>query len=495
VQVLARADGAAILLRGREIAQFVPDEPYKAVGLDEHWLQRHGLDVVSRLARRAMETGTIVDVRDTASTRDWRSQVLDLPLLSSGQRPRAIAVVPLHLEGTAIGVLELFHAQPRTAHLDREALVAFAEVAVLAITSTSAHERGRRHDQETGAAHARLRQVVDVLPEGIIITDAEGRFLISNAATTAIFGADLTGRAMPLADRDAYEIYGVRRPDGTPYRSRELPLQRSVLGGVVVRGEQVRVRNEVTGEDTPLLMNSAPLHDETGTVIGGVAIFQDITLLQELERARADVAMLRERERISRDLHDGVVQEIYAATLQLSVLAEDLRMVGAEAQVMKITEQLSRAIGDLRAYIRGLRAQELDGQTVNAGLAVLVRQVDGQRGLTATCLIEGAPYDVPAVVAHALVQITREALSNVVKHAAAARVTVHLAYEEEALTLTIADDGRGFDPEAPRDGRHLGLRNLRLRADDVSGTFTVHSAPGHGTTIVVRVAVHNAVGQ
>ena len=104
-----------------------------------------------------------------------------------------------------------------------------------------------------------------------------------------------------------------------------------------------------------------------------------------------------------------------------------------------------------------------------------------------TCTIDGDPYRLPDERANALLQIAREALSNVAKHARATRVDVHLAYDAHGVTLTVADDGRGFDPTARRAEQHRGLRNLRARAEEAGGTFALHSAPGAGTTLAASV--------
>ena len=84
-----------------------------------------------------------------------------------------------------------------------------------------------------------------------------------------------------------------------------------------------------------------------------------------------------------------------------------------------------------------------------------------------------------------LPQIVREALSNARRHAAATQVEVRLAYSRDSVTLTIADDGRGFDPDAPRDESHRGLHNLRTRTEDAGGSLSIRSVTGAGTTITV----------
>jgi signal transduction histidine kinase len=147
-------------------------------------------------------------------------------------------------------------------------------------------------------------------------------------------------------------------------------------------------------------------------------------------------------------------------------------------------------IRDVRTYIQGLHARELEGRLLSEGLAAVVQEVGERSDLTATYAVEGTPYHVPDETANALLLITREAMSNVVKHAAATTAHVRLAYAGEGVTLTIADDGRGFDPEQARGEEHRGLRNLRTRTGEMGGVFSVQSAVGAGTTISVFVPWH-----
>ena len=126
-----------------------------------------------------------------------------------------------------------------------------------------------------------LQQVVDVLPEGLIIADAAGRFVVSNEASAKILGLDIVGSPMPITGREAF---GTRHEDGTPYAASDLPLQRSLLRGETVKGEQLVIRNAATGADMPLLLNSAPVRDNNGAVTAAVVAFQDISAIKDLER-------------------------------------------------------------------------------------------------------------------------------------------------------------------------------------------------------------------
>ncbi|HVA92016.1 MAG TPA: ATP-binding protein, partial [Chloroflexota bacterium] len=121
-----------------------------------------------------------------------------------------------------------------------------------------------------------------------------------------------------------------------------------------------------------------------------------------------------------------------------------------------------------------------------------VREFDGQGGLSATPTLEGDPYLLPTSVANTLLQIAREALSNVVRHARATRVDARLTYAERGVTFAVTDDGAGFDvPTAGRDG-HFGLENLQYRAEEVGGHLSIDSTPGAGAQVVAFIPAPRA---
>ena len=142
-------------------------------------------------------------------------------------------------------------------------------------------EQAARVEAEAGLA--RLRPVVDVMPEGILIADAVGRVYLSNAAAIEIMG--VVPDAVSL-EGTPFGIAGARRLDGAAPEVHDHPLARAVFAGEVVRGEQLIVPNPVTGSDVPILVNSAPLMDAQGEPVGGVAVFQDISPLRDLDRQK-----------------------------------------------------------------------------------------------------------------------------------------------------------------------------------------------------------------
>lgn len=203
-------------------------------------------------------------------------------------------------------------------------------------------------------------------------------------------------------------------------------------------------------------------------------------LHDDLER----LAVLQERERIGQDLHDGIIQALYGVGLFLEDVPElmDADRPEAEARVDRAIDAIHESIRDIRGFIFGLR----DGATGGDSLAEGLRRLGAElaRGSSATVAVD-APVD-PTMDAADVAQVlrfTREALSNVARHATASQVEVRLDAREGGAELRIVDDGRGFDTTAPPPPGHHGLSNMRARAVELGATLDVTSRPGGGTTV------------
>jgi signal transduction histidine kinase len=225
-------------------------------------------------------------------------------------------------------------------------------------------------------------------------------------------------------------------------------------------------------------------------VVRSLEIFQaeDNRRLAEVELARR---LAEDRERIGRELHDGIIQKIYAAGLSL----EDARLlVGedpplAQKRIRGVMDVLNQTIQDIRGYIFDLRTAEqtrelemvLEGLVQDLRLDTLLEvdlEVTGQR----CCWM--ASQDVSHIT-----QITREALSNVVQHSKATHVTVGLSYLGNATRLTIVDDGIGMMPKDLSDGAHQGqgMANMQARAAMLGAELVLNDNPGHGLGLVLTI--------
>jgi signal transduction histidine kinase len=210
--------------------------------------------------------------------------------------------------------------------------------------------------------------------------------------------------------------------------------------------------------------------------------------LAEMERAQVLAA---DRERIGRELHDGIIQSIYAAGLGLEeahhLVAEDSGK--AQQQIRKVMDALNRTIQDIRHYIFDLRVAERSRE-LEAILESLVQdlrldtmlevdmEVVGQR----CCWMNSRQID------H-MTQVAREALSNAVQHAGASHVAVQLAYLEDATRMTVCDNGNGADVASLTNGVYVGegIANMQARARMLGGALDLTSEPGHGFQLVLTV--------
>ena len=210
-----------------------------------------------------------------------------------------------------------------------------------------------------------------------------------------------------------------------------------------------------------------------------------------LHEAVGRLAVIEERDRIGKDLHDGIIQSMYGVSLSLEdmpeLMAEDPDE--ARARVDRAIDALHDTIRDLRGFIFGLRPELVD-RTDLVGLLVALTEQLHQNSLVEVSLDLPERLDEPpAHVRAELLQIAREALSNVARHARATEAAVRLSSTDTDLLLEIRDNGRGFDPATtPREG-HFGLANMRDRAVGLGGTMLVESAAGGGTHIIVRIPV------
>ena len=207
------------------------------------------------------------------------------------------------------------------------------------------------------------------------------------------------------------------------------------------------------------------------------------------------LAILEERERIGMDLHDGVIQSIYAVGLTLEharlLIPED--PMQSKGRIDQAIDDLNRTIRDIRAYILDLRPRQMNEENLMDGLKRLAAEFKLNTQVDIT--LEG-PDDgyrkLPQVLALSLFHICQEALANIAKHAHAHKVKVTLWKSPDRLLLEVRDDGRGFDQQHTRMTLGHGLANIHTRARNVGGDVEITAEPGEGTTILAWVPFREA---
>ncbi|HVZ66154.1 MAG TPA: ATP-binding protein [Lacunisphaera sp.] len=196
------------------------------------------------------------------------------------------------------------------------------------------------------------------------------------------------------------------------------------------------------------------------------------------------------RARLARDLHDSVIQALYASGLGLEAVRAQMSKnpFGAEGRISDCITSLNETIRLVRNYINDIEPfPNQDYQTFGAAVRALARTMHALAPVEIDVRIaDAAAARLTPAIEVQLLQIVREGISNAMRHGAATRVTVTLRDEADGAVLEVTDNGRGFDP-AKRAGTGRGLVNLGARADEMHASLQLHSAPGQGTRISLRL--------
>ena len=211
---------------------------------------------------------------------------------------------------------------------------------------------------------------------------------------------------------------------------------------------------------------------------------ENARLVDETERRGRELQRLQvieERERIGKELHDGVIQSLFAVGMSLQGLASSTADAEVARRLEAAVEDVDGAIRDLRNYIFGLRPGILADRQLDQALKEIAGEFGTRTGVVTVVDVDGELASLLASRAGDVVQLVREALSNVSRHAEATTCRISLRRGDGGVVLEIDDDGRGFDTGTTTWG--MGLRNLRERAESLGGALEVRSTLGEGTTV------------
>ncbi|MFO7917070.1 MAG: histidine kinase N-terminal 7TM domain-containing protein [Anaerolineae bacterium] len=323
------------------------------------------------------------------------------------------------------------------------------------------------------------RAVIAQMRDGMLVLDAVGRVASLNPA--------------------AQEILGVQRKNALHRTIQDLLPKHAHGSGDLDIGKtgQTEIRFGSGSETRYYLLETSDLKDWRGPAVGHLLLLRDVTAqrqahLQIVGQQRA-LAMLHEREQLSRELHDNLGQ-VFAF---ISIQGQAIRHLLSRGEVSTADEYVSRLIDvareadiDIRESILGLRVA-LSEQGLFPALASYVAQYERLYGIRTelTKPESGLSGAFEPLVEVQLLRILQEALTNVRKHADARRVRIAFATDDGWIRVTVQDDGDGFDPTAAfeESDEHVGLSVMRERVEEVGGTFSLKSALGQGTEVVVRV--------
>ena len=419
---------------------------------------------------------------------------------------------PIWAQGRLFG--ELYLADKRDGRSfdeqDERALALLAAQTGVAIGNARQYEELRQRERSLDS----VREITNSILAGADATEAIE--LVTERARE-LAAAELASISVPTEDGTRLVLQSVSGAHAEQLRGQMFPREGSISGRVIATGKPIVVGDMASderayqpvvelGEMGPAVF--VPL-SVAGEAFGTLAVAnlhrgqlftEDNLRLVEtfaaqaavaIEYARAHdelrrLAVIEDRERIARDLHDDVIQALFAVGMGLQAtgaLSEDPEV---EQRLEQATQELDRVIRDLRNYIFGLRPGILADRQLDQALHELARDFQRKTGVVTVVDVDEAVAAELASRAGDLVQLTRETLSNVGQHSGAETCSVRLRRNggREAV-LEIGDDGRGFDVGAPGEGH--GLPNIRDRARSLGGRAEIWSAPAEGTTVTVTI--------
>jgi PAS domain S-box-containing protein len=343
----------------------------------------------------------------------------------------------------------------------------------------------KRMNQELGRQTSILESILNSMGEGVIVCDQTGKLLLVNPAGLRLHPT-LRGREKPGVA--VYQELGLFLPDKlTPYPADELPLAR-VLRGEVVDGLEMFVRAPHVPEGIWTTVTARPLRDANGSFAGGVVVIHDTTAIKFAQGALL-AGQEAEGKRIARELHDSVSQDLCCLILDMAQFQRELpgSLGKVSDRINSQKEKLMEVAEAVDSVCRQLHPSVLERIGLNQALAHLCTEFNNRKGLHIRFSHGEIPAALPAASALCLYRVAQEALRNIVRHANARYATVLISAAQGGLHLSIEDDGVGFDPKTVGAKARLGLVSMQERVRLVGGSLTIHSEPGNGTRIDLRV--------
>jgi PAS domain S-box-containing protein len=340
----------------------------------------------------------------------------------------------------------------------------------------------RKHDDD------RLQAVMEISEATLAGRDEEALLRLIVQRARALVDADLAAIALRdpvdgslvvrMADGPgAAGVRGMRYAEGEPPPGPGQPLAVPLTSGDHRLGALI-IANQPGGR---LLTESEAALIELFAAQTAVSV--------EYRRARDDLerlAIVRDRERIGRELHDGAIQSLFAVGMGLQGMAMLTPDAALRDRLDGAITQIDEVIRDLRSYIFGLRPGGVADRQLGIALQELADQLEAQHGVACAVDLDAMTAARLASRAADVLQVAREALSNVGRHAEAATCRLSLRSDGDEAVLEVEDDGRGFVPESA-GGAGWGLRNLAERAAALGGSMAITSVPGDGATVTLRI--------
>ena len=492
----ARFGAMGVVGDGDRLAEFIP------VGLGEdqiaeisHWPEGKGL---LRLLITDPRPLRLADISEHPASFGF----------PPGHPPmRSFLGTPIRIRGEVYGNLYLTEKKG-SGQFDAEdeaVLIALAAAAGVAIDNARLYEEARRQQRWLSAT----TEVTSRLLSGADVGDALA--LITEMALE-MTGSDLVVVALPIGDGSTLRIEHTAGEGAEEARGLVLPAKDSASGIVLSTGERLTIADFSTDERTSAIAKmqmplgpavivplgapgkvrgvltagrrpgSMPLSEAASDMLATFAAQAAIALqLADHRRQAEQMTVFEDRDRIARDLHDLVIQRLYATGMSLQGASSLITSPEVASRVSRSVDALDDTIREIRSAIFALQTHpEGRPASVRARILYVVQEMAPALGFAPSLQLDGQlDTALPDDVAEQLLTALREALSNAARHASASRVDVTIRAERE-LRLTVRDDGVGISA----DGRRSGLRNLERRAAGLGGTLQASPAQGGGTELI-----------
>ncbi len=350
----------------------------------------------------------------------------------------------------------------------------------------------KRHDAELAGMNDRLQEeltrrrrveeefqaIVESAPDAMILTDESGRIVLMNGQAELLFGqqrADLIGQPaevlLPERFRQKYASHTashVLSPDAQP------------MGTSL---ELFGLRKD--GDEFPIEMRLSPLRAADTTLVS--AIVRDVSEQRAQAKENQHAAVMDERNRMARDVHDTLAQGFTGVVVQLQAAeaAYQSRPEEALRHVIRARELAQSNLEEARRSVLSLSGRQVETQGLAESLQDLVNRVRAETPIRLQFSLLGTPQRIDAAIEENLLRIAQQAIANAMQHSLASEIRVGLEFETTLVRLEVSDDGRGFVPSSARRG--FGLKSMRERARQCGAKLDLVSDPGKGTRVAVAI--------
>jgi signal transduction histidine kinase len=429
-----------------------------------------------------------------------------MPSILSELKASAVVAVPVLSEDELIGLLLIVRCGDEVnGFTSAEIRLAewFATAIALALENRRLYDKAHKRLSESRALHQVTLAILEKLQlEEVlqIVCDEAQRMTTSSGSSIALLESEDWLRVMYCAGEITEKLGRVS-------------VNISPLGKAIHRADPLIINNLTLGSEdensqsSTLSMLAIPLRVQ-GNTIGILAIVKvggfipdDVSLMRvfagqaavaidhaRLTRQVHELAIMEERHRLSRELHDSVNQLLYGISLYTEAAQRKINqgeVLAAQSHLKNIGELVQEALKEMRMLIFELRPSILGQMGLQASLSLRLKAVEEHVGLQPSFKWR-VSAQLESQVEEALYGITQEALNNIVRHAQAHSITVHLVQSGQTLILKIEDDGVGFDMAQVSIGG-IGLKTMRERAESLNAQLNIDSQPGRGTRIIVEV--------